>query len=191
MVAITSDEEKHLLGSPILINTSYPTQPRFMHIEKNIFDNIFNTVMDIKGKMKDNMNAFRDLKIICNRLELELDERRPNVISKVVYTLGKEQKMRICEGIHGLKFPDGYASNLVHCVHMMELWMHGMKSHDCHIFMQKLIPIAFCDPNGLQVVLEAAGTSWRQLHENDNDNKDEGEDSSGDDETDDEEYEAT
>ncbi|KAL0462817.1 UNVERIFIED_CONTAM: hypothetical protein Slati_0169300 [Sesamum latifolium] len=28
-----------------------------MHIEKNVFDNIFNSVMDIKGKMKDNLNA--------------------------------------------------------------------------------------------------------------------------------------
>ncbi|KAL0449132.1 UNVERIFIED_CONTAM: hypothetical protein Slati_1469600 [Sesamum latifolium] len=26
---------------------------------------------------------------------------------------------------------------------MKELRLHGMKSHDCHIFMQKLIPIAF------------------------------------------------
>ncbi|KAK4384141.1 hypothetical protein Sango_3087500 [Sesamum angolense] len=50
----------------------------FMHIEKNVFDNIFNTVMDIKGKMKVNMNARPDVKIICNRPKLELDERRPN-----------------------------------------------------------------------------------------------------------------
>ncbi|KAK4390242.1 hypothetical protein Sango_2087500, partial [Sesamum angolense] len=35
-----------------------------MHIEKNVFDNIFNTVMDIKKKMKDNTNARRDLEII-------------------------------------------------------------------------------------------------------------------------------
>ncbi|KAL0328155.1 UNVERIFIED_CONTAM: hypothetical protein Scaly_2248100 [Sesamum calycinum] len=41
-----------------------------MHIEKNVFHNIFNTVMDIKGKTKDNMNAHRDLKIICNHPEL-------------------------------------------------------------------------------------------------------------------------
>ncbi|KAL0405750.1 UNVERIFIED_CONTAM: hypothetical protein Slati_3888900 [Sesamum latifolium] len=33
-----------------------------MHIEKNIFDNIFNTIMNIKKKTKDNLNACRDLK---------------------------------------------------------------------------------------------------------------------------------
>ncbi|KAK4381879.1 hypothetical protein Sango_2924600 [Sesamum angolense] len=54
----------------------------------------------------------RDLKIICDRFELELDERKPNVMPKEVYTLGKEQKRRLCEWIRGLKFPDGYASIL-------------------------------------------------------------------------------
>ncbi|KAK4388285.1 hypothetical protein Sango_2435100 [Sesamum angolense] len=66
-----------------------------MHIEKNMFDDIFNTVMGIKGKMKDNMNARRDLKIIYNRPELELDKRKLNVMPKAIYTLGKEQKRRI------------------------------------------------------------------------------------------------
>ncbi|KAK4397515.1 hypothetical protein Sango_1588100 [Sesamum angolense] len=89
----------------------------------------------MSGKTKDNMFARRDLKIICNRPELELDERRPNVMPKAVYTLGKEQKSRVCEWIRGLKFLNGYASNLACCVDVMELRMHGMKSHDCHVFM--------------------------------------------------------
>ncbi|KAL0361070.1 UNVERIFIED_CONTAM: hypothetical protein Sradi_3791500 [Sesamum radiatum] len=62
---------------------------------------------------------------------------------KTVYTLTREQKRRICEWIIRLKFPDGYASNLARCVDMKELRLHGMKSYDCHVFMQKLIPIAF------------------------------------------------
>ncbi|KAL0394834.1 UNVERIFIED_CONTAM: hypothetical protein Slati_4449600 [Sesamum latifolium] len=64
---------------------------------------------------------------------------------KAVYILTREQKRRICEWITRLKFPDGYASNLTHYVDMKELRLHGMKSHNCHIFMQKLIPIAFCE----------------------------------------------
>ncbi|KAL0387603.1 UNVERIFIED_CONTAM: hypothetical protein Sradi_2642100 [Sesamum radiatum] len=47
------------------------------------------------------------------------------------------------------------------------------------------------EPNDLQVVFEDAGTSWRQLHENDDENKDEDEGIDGDDETNDDEYEAT
>ncbi|KAL0358497.1 UNVERIFIED_CONTAM: hypothetical protein Sangu_0699100 [Sesamum angustifolium] len=114
-----------------------------MHIEKNMFDNIFNTVMDIKGKSKDNLNARKDLAIICNRPELQVDERRLNVMPKAVYTLTKDQKRKVCEWVKCLRFPDGYASNLSRCVDMTELRLHGMKSHDCHIFMQKLIPVAF------------------------------------------------
>ncbi|KAL0288875.1 UNVERIFIED_CONTAM: hypothetical protein Sangu_2639900 [Sesamum angustifolium] len=37
-----------------------------MHIAKNVFDNIFNTVMDIEKKTRDNLTARKDLKIICN-----------------------------------------------------------------------------------------------------------------------------
>ncbi|KAL0386710.1 UNVERIFIED_CONTAM: hypothetical protein Slati_4551200 [Sesamum latifolium] len=82
-------------------------------------------------------------KSIYNRPKLEFNERRPNVMPKAAYTLTKEQKRRVCEEIKGLKFPDGYTSNLARCFNMTELRMHDMKSHDCHIFMQKLIPIAF------------------------------------------------
>ena len=42
-----------------------------------------------------------------------------------------------------LKLPDGYASNLGRCVDLKQGKMHGMKSHDCHVFMQRLLPIAF------------------------------------------------
>ncbi|KAL0355733.1 UNVERIFIED_CONTAM: hypothetical protein Sradi_4020200 [Sesamum radiatum] len=91
--------------------------------------------------MKDNLTARKDLKFICNRPELEVDERRPNVMPKAIYTLTRKQKRRMCEWITRLKFPDGYASNLVRCVDVKELRLHDMKSHDCHIFMQNLIPI--------------------------------------------------
>ncbi|GKA48893.1 hypothetical protein Tco_0741851, partial [Tanacetum coccineum] len=43
-----------------------------MHVEKNMFDNIFNTVMDDKDKTKDNVKARQDVKEYCTRHELEL-----------------------------------------------------------------------------------------------------------------------
>ena len=33
-----------------------------MHIEKNVFDNVFNMIMDIKDKTKDNVKAIMVLK---------------------------------------------------------------------------------------------------------------------------------
>ena len=42
-----------------------------------------------------------------------------------------------------VKFPDVYASNLRNCVNTVEWKLVGMKSHDCHVFMQRLLPFAF------------------------------------------------
>ncbi|XP_038698033.1 uncharacterized protein LOC119995592 [Tripterygium wilfordii] len=45
-----------------------------MHIEKNVFDNIFNTCKDVKGKTKDNGKSRLDLSHYCKRRALELVE---------------------------------------------------------------------------------------------------------------------
>jgi hypothetical protein len=37
-----------------------------MHIEKNVLENIFNTIMDMKGKKKDNIKARLDISLFCN-----------------------------------------------------------------------------------------------------------------------------
>ncbi|KAL0444047.1 UNVERIFIED_CONTAM: hypothetical protein Slati_2127400 [Sesamum latifolium] len=140
-----------------------------MNIEKNVFDNIFNTVMDIKGRTNDNLNARKDLKIICNRMALKVDERRPNVMPKAIYTSTKEQKRRICKWISHIKFSDGYASNLARCVDMKELRIHGNKSHDCHVFMQKLISIAFREmlPEPVWSALTEIHCKWNMPRRND------------------------
>ena len=114
-----------------------------MHIEKNVFDNVFNTVMDILGKTKDNLNARMDLCIYCRRPELHVDESRRGVKPKAIYTLTKEEKKKVCKWLRSLKFPDGYASNVGRCVQSDGCSLAGMKSHDCHVFMQRLLSIAF------------------------------------------------
>jgi hypothetical protein len=37
-----------------------------MHIKKNMFENIFNMVMDVKGKKKDNMKARMDIPFVLS-----------------------------------------------------------------------------------------------------------------------------
>ena len=39
--------------------------------------------------------------------------------------------------------PDGYASNLSRCVDVNRGAMQGMKTHDCHVFIHRLLSIAF------------------------------------------------
>lgn len=43
-----------------------------MHIEKNFFNYIFNIVIDVQGKTKDNEKAIKDLEQFRNQKDLEL-----------------------------------------------------------------------------------------------------------------------
>lgn len=116
-----------------------------MHIERNVFLNILYTVMDTKGKTKDTFNARLDLADICRRKDLELQDAGGGKLKKpkAKYALTKQQRLSVCEWVRKLKLPDGYASTLCRCVDLREAKLFGMKSHDCHVFMQRLLPIAF------------------------------------------------
>jgi hypothetical protein len=116
-----------------------------MHIEKNFFDNIFNTVMNVKGKTKDNEKARKDLSRYCCRRDLEMQALPNGKIGKpkASYTLTKSDAKLVCKWLKELRMPDGYASNLARCANVEKGTVHGMKSHDCHIFMECLLPIAF------------------------------------------------
>jgi len=117
-----------------------------MHVEKNVFDNVFNTVMDIKGKTKDNANARIDMKKICKRPTLELIvENDKYKKPKATYVLNYNQRKMVCGWVKQLKFPDGYVSNIARRINVEEGKINGMKSHDCHVFMERLIPLAFRD----------------------------------------------
>ena len=98
--------------------------------------------MSVTGKTKDNANARADLSIYTCRPELHLD-RRSNRYAKACYTLDRANKECLLNWLRELKFPDGYVSNLGRCVDMRRHKIFGMKSHDCHVFMQRLLPIAF------------------------------------------------
>ena len=111
-----------------------------------MFDNVFNTVMNVKGKTKDNPKARMDLKLICKRPELELKEYNGKVLKpKAKYVLGPDQIKHVCQWLRQLRFPDGYVSNIARAVKIDDGQLYGLKSHDCHIFMQRLIPLAFHD----------------------------------------------
>jgi hypothetical protein len=43
-----------------------------IHIKKNVFENIFNTVMDVKGKTKDNIKIKRDIDLFCYHKYMKL-----------------------------------------------------------------------------------------------------------------------
>jgi len=117
-----------------------------MHIEKNMFENIFNTVMDVKGKTKDNIKARLDILLYCNRKNIELVYDESWVVkSRASFVLEKNAQLLVYKWLKSLRFPDGHASNISRLVNIEDCRLYGMKSHDCHVFMQTLIPLAFHD----------------------------------------------
>ena len=69
-----------------------------MHTERNIFMNIFNTVMDIKGKTKDTVKGRYDMADLCHRpdLEIKISQRGVNSKLKATFVLSKPKRLAIC-----------------------------------------------------------------------------------------------
>ncbi|KAK8947367.1 hypothetical protein KSP39_PZI007390 [Platanthera zijinensis] len=111
-----------------------------MHVEKNICDSVLGTLMNIDGKNKDTEKAREDLRDLNIRKELHLIRNGSTIIKpQACYNLSSDEKKRFCNFLKNVKFPDGYASNISRCVKDGKIY--GLKSHDCHVLLQRLIPI--------------------------------------------------
>ena len=56
------EEEKYILHLALLGGTVLSYNFNIMHIEKNVFDNIISTLLNLDGKTNDNLKACQDLK---------------------------------------------------------------------------------------------------------------------------------
>jgi hypothetical protein len=83
-------------------------------------------------------------------MELVFDESRVTK-PRASFMLEKNAQLLVYKWLKSLRFPDGHASNISRLVNMEECRLYGMNSHDCHVFMQTLIPLAIRDllPNGI------------------------------------------
>ncbi|XP_021755332.1 uncharacterized protein LOC110720599 [Chenopodium quinoa] len=113
-----------------------------MHIEKNFFDQLIHTIMDVKKLTCDTPSTRNDIAKYCKRPQLHLQEndRGKEVMPKAPFALDKAQRKVLCEWVKQLRFLDGYASNLSRCVDLQACKLYGMKSHDCHMFMERMLP---------------------------------------------------
>jgi hypothetical protein len=116
-----------------------------MHNERNMAEAIWNTCFDISEKTKDNAKARKDLAEICNCPSQHLKQKsngnrdRP----RAPFCIDKKDKPTILKWFQELKFPDGYAANIKRGVNLTSRKILGLKSHDYHIFMERLLPIVF------------------------------------------------
>ncbi|WVZ84331.1 hypothetical protein U9M48_031373 [Paspalum notatum var. saurae] len=107
-----------------------------MHIEKNICDYIISTFLGIVGKTKDTITARLDLEDMGIRKHLHLKRDGDS------YSVPKASYIAFRRFLRSVKFPDGYASNLATCISADGCNLQGLKTHDCHILLQRILPIA-------------------------------------------------
>ena len=60
----------------------------------------------------------------------------------VVYSLSSFAKAAICRMFAKIKSPDGYLSNIFRCVKDNGKKISCLRSHDHHIFIEQLLPLA-------------------------------------------------
>ncbi|CAL9030086.1 unnamed protein product [Prunus brigantina] len=113
-----------------------------MHVEKNVFDILVGTILDIEGKTKDTIKARLDLERMGIRRGLWMnrdgDKARRDL---AFFAMKPNDKKDFLRFVSSVKFPDGYASNIARCVNVDGGKFTGLKSHDCHVFMQRLLPV--------------------------------------------------
>ena len=113
-----------------------------MYIEKNIYDNIIDTVLNISEKITDGTKAPFDLQKMKIRSELYLVHRGERYFMlPACYSLFEEEKKNFCEWFKIVNFFDAYALNVSRCVENNDGNISDMKSHDSHVMMQYLLPV--------------------------------------------------
>nr|KJB67116.1 hypothetical protein B456_010G175300 [Gossypium raimondii] len=115
-----------------------------MHIEKNVCENIVGTILNVDGKSKDNLQSRLDLVQMGIRPDLHPNPL-PNGKYRLppsIFSMSKTEKEVFCTVLKDMKVPDAYASNISRCVSVKDRRLYSLKSHDYHILMQDLLPVA-------------------------------------------------
>jgi hypothetical protein len=115
-----------------------------MHVEKNICDSLIGTLLNISGKTKDGINVRKDMVEMGIRPELAPQDKgkQKAYLPPAMCTMSKIEKVSFCKCLNSIKVPSGYSSNIKKLVSMKDMKLIGLKSHDCHVLMTHMIPVA-------------------------------------------------
>ncbi|GKA01764.1 hypothetical protein Tco_0674429 [Tanacetum coccineum] len=138
-----------------------------MHIEKNVCDSLIGLLLNISGKTKDGVNARKDMVLMGIRLQLAPEEKGSRTyLPPACYTMSKVEKTQFCQCLHDIKVPSGYSANIKKLVSMQDCKLIGMKSHDCHVLMTHMIPIAIRGllPNNVRKTITKLCLFFNMIH---------------------------
>ncbi|CAM8885699.1 unnamed protein product [Rhodiola kirilowii] len=114
-----------------------------MHIEKNVFDNIIGTILGLEGKTKDDVKAQKGLEEqgVHRKLWFKPTGSRKQKVSKAPYTVTQSEKVEVLELMRDAKYPSGYAGSLRNKINLDDKKFIGLKTHDCYVMLQRLLPV--------------------------------------------------
>ena len=135
-----------------------------MHITKNVTESLLGTLSNMPEKTKDGAKARYDLKWLGDRADLygpdsdddddDADQtegtqgRRKRVKKNTVvlpatcFTMSPEELEQFYMCLLGVKFPHGYAGQIRRYLDGTKKRFSGMKSHDCHVLLTQILPVA-------------------------------------------------
>jgi hypothetical protein len=145
-VKITTGHIKVVFGNSLMQkHWYYPHNIDLMQQERNIVESIMSMCLDVTGFTKDNMNARKDLATLSDHpsLEAKLNARGKQKRPKAPYCLKPVERKDVLRWLKTLKFPDRYAANIKWAVNVGTAKLNGLKSHDYHIFIERLMLVMF------------------------------------------------
>ncbi|KAE8663032.1 hypothetical protein F3Y22_tig00113123pilonHSYRG00118 [Hibiscus syriacus] len=106
-------------------------------------ESVYGTLLNLPAKTKDGLRARQDLEAMGIKPELQTQQRGIHTwLPPACYTLNTTEKHRFYETLSTIKVSDGYCSNLKNLMSDVVSNMNGLKSTDCHVLMQQLLPFA-------------------------------------------------
>lgn len=136
-----------------------------MHVEKNVSDAILSLLMHT-AKSKDGLKARQDLEEMGIRKSLHAQVRgKRNYLPPAAYWLSKTEKTKFCKRLADFRGPDGYCANIANCVSLDPPAVSGLKSHDHHVLLQNLLPVALRGtlPNGPRIAVNRLCSFFNRL----------------------------
>nr|ABA95451.2 transposon protein, putative, CACTA, En/Spm sub-class [Oryza sativa Japonica Group] len=113
--------------------------------KKIVCDSLVGLMLNIPEKTKDGLNARLDLQDMNIRSELQpiRDEETGRVhLPLACHTLSKDEKIAMLSFLKDIKVPSSYSARISKYVKLDDLKLVRMKSHDCHVLITQILPVA-------------------------------------------------
>ena len=135
-----------------------------MHITKNVTESLVGTLCNSE-KSKDGTKARYDLKCLGIRKELQAPDsdgdddddddqtegtqrlrkrakKNAVLLPAACFTMSPEELEQFFRCLLGVKVPHGYSGKISRYLDVAKKRFTGMKSHDCHVLMTQILPVA-------------------------------------------------